>query len=226
MDSEVPRIGNCNAKPRKPTARKRGTRPVALRPPGQPSRYKPEFCEIARALASRGALDRDVAEFLGVTSQTIYNWRLAYPDFAEALTRGKDVANDIVEARMFDQAVGYDVEDEVVTVVPSGATIRNTIIRHVPPNAKVGMWFLQNRKPKDWAAAPRDARFSIDLGQALQGAEGLTKAMAAILDALGQGLISAGQAQDMARVVTAAGDSIERGALAANVEILKLEGPK
>ena len=86
------------------------------------------------------------------------------------------------------------------------------------------MWWMQNRRPKEWAVDPKAARITIDLSAALNGAEGLAHAMAQILGAMGRGEISPGQAAEFARVVEVAGSSLERNTIANEVKLL--EGPK
>jgi hypothetical protein len=42
---------------------------------GRPSKYKDEYCEQAEKLARLGATDREIADFFGVTEQTLNNWK-------------------------------------------------------------------------------------------------------------------------------------------------------
>ena len=45
---------------------------------GRPTDYKPEYAEQAAKLCALGATDNDLADFFGVSEQTIYTWRKKY----------------------------------------------------------------------------------------------------------------------------------------------------
>ena len=74
--------------------------------PGK-SAYHSSFAARARALAAHGALDRDLARAFEVHPSTIQRWKLSHPAFAQAVTLGKDVADDAVEQALFSKANGY-----------------------------------------------------------------------------------------------------------------------
>jgi hypothetical protein len=42
-----------------------------------------------------------------VTEKTINTWKRAHPEFAAALARAKDVADDRVERALYERAIGY-----------------------------------------------------------------------------------------------------------------------
>ena len=48
----------------------------------------------ARKLCRNGATDREIADILGVCVRTFYRWRAGHDAFAEALTAGKELADD------------------------------------------------------------------------------------------------------------------------------------
>jgi hypothetical protein len=50
-----------------------------------PSLYKPSMAEAARKLVAFGCNDFEVSQALGVSAQTIVNWKVKHPEFAEAL---------------------------------------------------------------------------------------------------------------------------------------------
>ena len=49
--------------------------------PGQPTLYKPEYCELAHNYCLLGATNEVLAGFFGVTRRTIQNWIATHPDF-------------------------------------------------------------------------------------------------------------------------------------------------
>lgn len=60
---------------------------------GRPSKYKPEFAELAMNYCLLGATDDDIAAFLHIGVRTLQDWKKAYPEFAEALNHGKQQAD-------------------------------------------------------------------------------------------------------------------------------------
>jgi hypothetical protein len=66
--------------------------------PGQPTLYKPEYCELAHNYCLLGATNEVLAGFFGVTRRTIQNWIATHPDFANAVYRGRAAAAPAVSA--------------------------------------------------------------------------------------------------------------------------------
>ena len=66
--------------------------------PGQPTRYKPEYCELAHNYSLLGATGDTLADFFGVATRTIDNWIATHPDFADAVYRGRAAAAPAVSA--------------------------------------------------------------------------------------------------------------------------------
>jgi hypothetical protein len=69
--------------------------------PGQPTLYKPAYCELAGNYCLLGATNEVLDDFFGVTRRIIQNWIATRPDFAKAVRRGRAV-ND---ARRRERAV-------------------------------------------------------------------------------------------------------------------------
>ena len=78
---------------------------------GRPTAYRPEFAERAKNLCQLGAIDVEIADFFGVTVQTIHNWRAAHQEFFEATRVGKEYADNRVERSFYQRACGYEYEE-------------------------------------------------------------------------------------------------------------------
>ena len=63
---------------------------------GRTPTHKKEFAEQAKKLCLLGATDESLADFFGVSTTSIYNWKNAHPEFVEALKEGKDIADATV----------------------------------------------------------------------------------------------------------------------------------
>ena len=66
--------------------------------PGRPTLYKPGYNELAQNHCLLGATNETLGEFFGVTRRTIQNWIATHADFADAMYRGRAVADARVSA--------------------------------------------------------------------------------------------------------------------------------
>jgi hypothetical protein len=117
---------------------------------GRPTAYRPEFAERVKNLCQLGAIDVEIADFFGVTVQTIHNWRAAHQEFFEATRVGKEHADKRVERSFYQRACGYEYESvKVVRRSKNGVTVTETS-RHVPGDVTAQMKWLCNRRPNKW----------------------------------------------------------------------------
>lgn len=59
---------------------------------GRPSEYRPEYCERVIELGRQGKSHAQIAADLDCSRQTLYAWQAAHPEFLDAITRAKDLA--------------------------------------------------------------------------------------------------------------------------------------
>lgn len=112
--------------------------------------YLPEYAKIAEKVYARlHATDKDVAAILSVSVSTIVKWTKENPDFAEARARGKSVADDKVEASLFQRAIGYSHPEEKV-FCNQGEVTKVETTKHYPPDATAMIFWLKNRRPQAW----------------------------------------------------------------------------
>lgn len=124
-------------------------------PRGGSPRYKPEFVDLARKIANQfGATDDDAGRFFGVTIRTIYHWKIAHPDFAEALAVSKEIADAAVERSLWRRAIGYSQDAVKIFLGPGGKPVVVPYVQHHPPDPASMIFWLKNRKRLEW----RDTR--------------------------------------------------------------------
>lgn len=116
---------------------------------GRPTDYRPEFVAQAQKLAELGATDREIAEFFEVSERTIYRWQHVHPDFCHALKVGKETADDRVEKSLYRRAVGYTF-DSVKIMQYEGQPVVIPHEEHVPPDTTACIFWLKNRRRKEW----------------------------------------------------------------------------
>lgn len=118
---------------------------------GRPTDYDPEYNEQARKLCLLGATDEELADFFGVTEQTINNWKIAHPEFFESIKEGKERADSEVASKLFHRACGYSHEAVQIAVdAKTGKDHAVPYIKHYPPDTAAGIFWLKNRRKKDW----------------------------------------------------------------------------
>lgn len=126
---------------------KQAEKAKAGRPMKEPQAIgKREAKELAR-MARAGATDEELAESLGISRGTL-RARLAAagPAISATIKEAKDAADADVEQALFELATGYSCPEERVTT--DGTTV--TITRRYPPNVTACIFWLKNRKPKEW----------------------------------------------------------------------------
>jgi hypothetical protein len=136
--------------------RPRRVRPPLV-PPGEVAakdgaklpKYKREFAKQAHKLCELGATDRELAEFFGVTTVTIWRWRCEYKEFCNALVVGKKHADARVERSLYQRAVGYSY-DAVKINQYEGTPVITPYVEHVPPDPGSMKLWLCNREPEKW----------------------------------------------------------------------------
>jgi len=115
--------------------------------------YKAEYAELAFNYSLLGAIDTELAGFFGVSERTINNWKRDHSDFFQSLKDGKDVADSKVALALYKSAIGGHVitEDKLVSNGDGGQEVV-TLKKQIEPSVTAQIFFLKNRRPKDWKA--------------------------------------------------------------------------
>ena len=116
---------------------------------GRPTDYRPEFVEQVEKLCLLGATDIQIADFFGVSERTLNTWKHTYPEFLQSLKVAKEEADTAVERSLYRKALGYEFESEKVFCF-EGDVVRAPIREVVPPSDTAIIFWLKNRKGKDW----------------------------------------------------------------------------
>jgi len=100
-------------------------------------------------MASYGMTDKQMADVVGVSEQTVNNWKLKDPNFFESLKAEKEIADARVERSLFERATGYShPEDKIFN--DNGTPLVVQTVKHYPPDTTAAIFWLKNRKPKEW----------------------------------------------------------------------------
>lgn len=117
---------------------------------GRPTDYKPEYAKQVFKFCLLGAKDKEIADLFGVTTQTINNWKHDFPEFFDALVKGKEKADAEIAHSLYKKAKGYTYKTE--RMVGKGEDRKVVTVKvHVPPDASSQQFWMRNRRRQDWA---------------------------------------------------------------------------
>lgn len=117
---------------------------------GRKSSYQETYANQALKLALLGAKDKELADFFGVSEQTLNKWKKDYPEFLEALKKGKDVADSNVASKLYNRAIGYDFEETHIVRKDGMIVGEKHITKHQPADTTAAIFWLKNRQPDKW----------------------------------------------------------------------------
>lgn len=114
---------------------------------GRPTKYKEAFNDQVFEMALLGLSDSQMANILGITEQTLNNWKSEHPKFFESLTQGKENADAKVAKAMYKRALGLTIIEEALTKDGQIVQLR----KELPPDTPAAKHWLANRQRKLWA---------------------------------------------------------------------------
>lgn len=110
------------------------------------------------AWARDGLTDAQIANNIGIAPKTLWEWKKEYSSISKALKKGKEVVDIEVENALYKNAVGYEYEEDVMT--------KEGIVRmkkYSKPDTVSQIYWLKNRKPKNWRDKPIDENESSEI---------------------------------------------------------------
>ncbi len=120
---------------------------------GRKTKYQEDFPERVEKLALEGKIDIEIYQALGISNATFYDYQNTYPEFSEALKRGKAVQDDKVESALRKRAMGYscpETKPQWVNDKDGGHWEYAELIKHYPPDPTSMIFWLKNRRPERW----------------------------------------------------------------------------
>jgi hypothetical protein len=119
-------------------------------PGGRPPKYDPDIHPVlAKILAKQGLSGEAIAKAMTIGQTTFHCWQKRYQEFRKALADGKTWPDDMVEASLFQRAIGYS--HPAIKIMTVGGRVRQVpYIEHFAPDTGAAEFWLTNRRPKDW----------------------------------------------------------------------------
>lgn len=106
--------------------------------------------------ARDGLTDEQIAHNIGINRTTLYAWKAKYTDFSNALKRGKEVVDRIVENALLKSAMGYKYDEVVKERIYNPETGESEMLevkrttKDVAPNVTALIFWLKNRQSEKW----------------------------------------------------------------------------
>lgn len=118
---------------------------------GRPTKYQEAHAATAQKLALLGCIDKEIADFLEITVSTLNKWKKEFPEFAEALKKGKLVADSRVAEALYRKAIGgYTVKSQKAFVDRECHEHIIEITEDALPDTTAAIFWLKNRQPNTW----------------------------------------------------------------------------
>jgi len=104
------------------------------------TKYEPGFTLSALNFAEKGLTDAQIAYRLNISRSTFYNYKQQYPEFTEAIERGRDILDGFVNSSLLELALG----DYFITTTVSDSEGRHrTTTKKAAPNLKAIQYWLE-----------------------------------------------------------------------------------
>lgn len=118
-------------------------------------KYDPEtFPILAEGYARDGLLDKHIWENLNLSKQTYYNYQKKYPEFREALRRGRGPVNIHVENALLKSCLGHTITStKKVLKRKDGKILHEEVTKtthYFPPNVDACKFWLSRRMGEKW----------------------------------------------------------------------------
>ncbi len=125
---------------------------------GRPTKYSKYYAPIiAELMTNAGVIEKDVAARMGIAESTLNKWKLAHPEFAKALKRGRETPKQLVEGALLKRAIGYDAEElsqrrgKPDENNRQGEILGTTLTRrHIPGDTGAIVFYLINQFGEKW----------------------------------------------------------------------------
>lgn len=116
---------------------------------GRKSCFNEKVRETILRLLKEGRTEADIAEVVGVSTRTLTNWKGKHQELLLAVREAKLTADELVEASLFQKALGYSHPEEKI-FCNEGMIVTHDTTKHYPPDTQAAMFWLRNRQPERW----------------------------------------------------------------------------
>lgn len=108
--------------------------------------------------ARDGLTDAQIASNIGIHISTLCDWKNQFPEFSEAIKKGKAPVDIQVENALLKRALGYEYEETTTEIIenPDGTKRKHIkkVTKLVLPDTLAQFFWLKNRRPDKWRDKP------------------------------------------------------------------------
>ncbi len=115
---------------------------------------EPDGLSLLEGWARDGLTDEQIAENIGITATTLYEWKNRFPEISEALKKGKEVVDIQVENALLKRALGYEYTEERIEISDKDGRKVIQTVKTVLPDTTAQIFWLKNRRPDKWRDKP------------------------------------------------------------------------
>lgn len=111
---------------------------------------------LVQGWARDGLTNEQIAHNMGISVKTLYEWQNKYSEFGNALKKTKEVVDIEVENALLKSAKGYDAIEEIwerqfdVAKGDYDLVLTKRTVKHVPASQVAQIFWLKNRRAKQW----------------------------------------------------------------------------
>lgn len=139
---------------------------------------QPEKLEQITNWAAKGLTHAEIAESMGISRETLYQWINKFPDISYAIKKGRSLSVQAIENKFFQTAFGEVFEEieviEETEVLDHKGNVKKLksskkTKRKLPPNVTAQIFYLKNHagysdKPKGFEDIEDSDAFFKDIG--------------------------------------------------------------
>lgn len=140
-------------------------------------RVKPKLA-LVRGWCRRGLTQEQIAENLGISTQSFNNYLKRYEEFADAVEEGAAECEIHIENALVKRALGYSYKEvtrerKLVVDPETGEqeyklVVTKSVTKHVVPDVGAQQYYLEHRAPKRWEKTPSAYIDSIQVNADIQ----------------------------------------------------------
>lgn len=120
---------------------------------GAKIKYNEDFPLLAEAFARRGLNDEQIAKNLNISLAIYYSYQKRFPEFLEAIKKGKGPVDVEVENALLKNALGFEYEEVHTEITKNGdkQNVKKRIVKkYQAPSLGAQIFWLINRLPDIW----------------------------------------------------------------------------
>lgn len=127
--------------------------------------------------ARDGLTYQQIADNMHINVTTLRDWRKAYPSIDSALKESADIADRHVENALYKRALGYTYDEVTQELHYNKETGEEQFVetrrvtKQVLPDVTAQIYWLKNRKPKEWRDKREDDTVDKTIKITIGGAE-------------------------------------------------------